>query len=52
MLFFGNNCSCFALVYFYKKKNHHIDLITNGLIVIAVVGAILLATIISLIAIW
>jgi hypothetical protein len=30
------------LYIFVKRKNHHIDLITNGLIVIAVIGAIFL----------
>jgi hypothetical protein len=37
---FGIIVIALLLYIFIKRKNHHIDLITNGLIVIAVVGAI------------
>lgn len=39
---FGIIMIALLLYIFIKRKNHHIDLITNGLIVLAVVGAIFL----------
>ena len=40
---FGIIVVALLLYIFIKRKNHHIDLITNGLIVIDVVGAIFAA---------